>query len=231
MILIKTSVFWAMTTVLFYRTIWALFPLFPFAYWFYRMLMKELCERKEQEFRLEFKETIMSLAAQLAVGYSVENAWKETKKDLSLIYREDSRIMKELSIMLRQLRIQMPMEQVMNDFAERVQVDDVQSFVTVFVAAKKNGGDMLRIIQDTVSQISEKIEMKREISTILASKKYEFRVMTIIPYGIIAYMSLSFPEFMDALYGNLIGIGVMTGCLLVYLGAYSLGMGMINIEL
>ncbi len=133
--------------------------------------------------------------------------------------------------MLRQLRIQMPMEQVMNDFAERVQVDDVQSFVTVFVAAKKNGGDMLRIIQDTVSQISEKIEMKREISTILASKKYEFRVMTIIPYGIIAYMSLSFPEFMDALYGNLIGIGVMTGCLLVYLGAYSLGMGMINIEL
>ncbi len=34
-----------------------------------------------------------------------------------------------------------------------------------------------------------------------------------IPFGIVAYMKLSFPEFMDALYGNLIGAGVMSACL------------------
>lgn len=64
----------------------------------------------------------------------------------------------------------------------------------------------------------------------LAAKKYEFRVMSVIPYGMIGYMNLSFSEFMDGLYGNALGIGVMSGCLAIYLGAYYLGFKMIEIE-
>ena len=89
---------------------------------------------------------------------------------------------------------------------------------------------MIAIIQATVRQIGDKIDVKREIDTILAAKRYEFRVMSMIPYGIIGYMSLSFPEFMDSLYGNILGMGVMTVCLGIYLGAYYLGVRLIKIE-
>lgn len=230
-IFLKSLLFWLASVLLFYRSFWAILPLAPVACWYFQMLYKELEEKKEQEFRLQFKEAINSLSAQLAVGYSVENAWKEVAKDLRMIYPEEARIIRELNLMLRQLRLQMPVEQVMNELAQRVVLDDARSFVTVFVAAKKNGGDMIRIIQDTVSQIGDKIEVKREIATILAAKKYEFRVMSLIPFGIIAYMQFSFPEFMKVLYGNTIGIGVMTICLLAYLGAYTLGMKIADIDL
>lgn len=54
--------------------------------------------------------------------------------------------------------------------------------------------------------------------------------MAVIPYVIIAYMLLSFPEFMDCLYGNMIGTGVMSVCLLVYLAAYAFGVRLVKIE-
>lgn len=72
--------------------------------------------------------------------------------------------------------------------------------------------------------------MKREIDTMLAAKKYEFQIMSIVPYGIIGYMSLSFPEFMNELYGNMAGIGVMTLCLGIYAGAYYLGIRILRID-
>ena len=186
--------------------------------------------KKEKEFQIQFKEAIQAVSSALNTGYSVENAFREAQKELKLIYPEGARISKELLIITRQLQIHVPLEQVLEEFGERTRTEDVQNFVTVFAAAKKSGGNMIAIIQDTVRQISDKIDVKREIDTILASKRYEFRVMSAVPYAIIGYMSLSFPEFMESLYGNVLGIGVMTVCLGIYTGAYYLGVRMVRIE-
>ena len=133
-------------------------------------------------------------------------------------------------VITRKLRIHIPVEQVLEEFAEQVLSEDVKSFVTVFVTAKKSGGDMIGIIRNTANQIGDKIEVKREIDTMLAAKKYEFQIMSVVPYGIIGYMSLSFPECMNELYGNMAGIGVMTLCLGIYAGAYYLGIRILRID-
>lgn len=190
----------------------------------------ECARKKEGEFLTQFKEMIQSMSSALNTGYSVENAMREAQKEMKLLYPADAMISKELAFMTRQMRIQIPLEQVFEEFAQRVRLEDVRSFAAVFSAAKRSGGDMMAIIQNTVNQIGDKIEVKREIQTILAAKQYEFKVMSAIPYGIIAYMMLSFPEFMDCLYGNVIGIGVMTVCLIVYTGACALGKRLIKIE-
>ena len=54
--------------------------------------------------------------------------------------------------------------------------------------------------------------------------------MSIIPMGMICYLKISFPEFMEVLYGNLLGVFIMTICLLVYLAAYEIGKRIIEIE-
>ena len=81
----------------------------------------------------------------------------------------------------------------------------------------------MSIIRNTADQIGDKIDVKREIDTMLAAKKYEFQVMSVIPFGIVLYMTVSFPEFMGNLYGNIAGRGVMTGCLIIYWAHTGLG--------
>ena len=83
---------------------------------------------------------------------------------------------------------------------EGVDLEDLRSFTAVFIAAKRSGGDMLAIIKDTAAQIGDKIDVKREIETILAAKQYEFRVMSAVPYVIIGYMNVKFP----GIYGHFI---------------------------
>lgn len=219
-----------LTAWLYYRSFAAACLLAPILFWHLRMMEEESARKKESEFQVQFKEAIQAVSSALNTGYSVENAFREAQKELRLIYPEGVRISKELLIITRQLKIHVPLEQILEEFADRTRTEDVRNFVTVFAAAKKSGGNMIGIIQDTVRQIGDKIDVKREIDTVLASKRYEFRVMSAVPYAIIGYMSLSFPEFMDSLYGNILGIGVMTVCLGIYMGAYYLGVRMIRIE-
>lgn len=215
---------------LFYESWIAFVLLTPIGVWYFLHWESERIEKKRQEFLEQFREMIQSLSVSLQVGYSVENALKETKRDLSMLYKEDTAIQRELTYMLRQAYLQMPMEEILEDWAGRVEQEDVWNFVNVFVMAKKNGGNAIGIIRNTAREIREKLDVQLEIETILAARKYEFKVMAVIPFGMIGYMKISFPEFMKILYGNLLGTGVMTGCLAMYCGAYILGERIVNIE-
>ena len=240
----KTAGMIGITAWLYYRRVWAVIFLILPGIWLYREFLEEESKKKEQEFQKQFREMIQTLSSALNTGYSVENAFYETQKELKIQYPEEARISRELLLITRKLRMHIPVEQVrgremshmnnsrhiLEEFAERVPSEDVKSFVTVFVTAKKSGGGMIGIIRNTTSQIGDKIEVKREIDTLLAAKKYEFQIMSMVPYGIIAYMSLSFSDFMEELYGNVTGIGVMTLCLGIYVGAYYLGVRLLRID-
>lgn len=228
--ILRTLGLMAMVSVLYYESGWAFAALVPVGVWYFRNWEKECIEKKRGEFLRQFQEAIQSISVSLNVGYSLENAVRETEKELGLLYSKNAAILREFRYMTRQLRLQIPMEQIMEEWADRVEQEDVRNFVNVFITAKRSGGDMIGIIRNSIEQIRDKLEVQQEIETLLAAKKYELKVMSFIPFGILAYMKLSFPEFMEVLYGNLFGIGVMSLCLAVYLGAYYLGGKIVNIE-
>ena len=227
---VRTLGLLALVSYLFYESIAAFFILLPFGVWFLLRWEAQCIEKKQREFQAQFREAIQSISASMRAGYSVENAIKETKRDLSLLYKENAAIQREFTHMVRQIYLQVPMEQIMEEWSGRVEQEDVRNFVNVFVMAKKSGGNMLGIIGTTTRQIRDKLEVRAEIETMLAARKYEFKIMSAIPFGMIAYMKVSFPEFMGILYGNLLGIGVMSVCLGIYFGAYMLGERIVNIE-
>ena len=215
---------------LFYGT-WICTILFsPYLIWYIKSWEKQLVKKKQSKFRLQFKEAIQSLSAALNVGYSVENAMRETIKDLKGIYKKDDMILREFSYMIRQLQMNVSVETVLQDFAQRTADEDVQTFVTVFNMAKRSGGDTREIIRNAVRQMGEKIDVEREITTLVSGKKLELKIMTMIPLGMVLYMKISFPEFLDVLYGNLAGVIIMSICLLVYVVAYEMGRRIVEIE-
>lgn len=189
-----------------------------------------MIQKRKQSFQLQFKEAIQSLSAALNVGYSVENAMREAWKDLRLLYKKDEMILREFHYMIRQLDMNLSVEAILKAFAERTQDEEVRIFVDVFSMAKRSGGDMIGIIRNAVYQIGEKIDVKREVDTVMAAKKLEFKVMSAVPFAMICYIKLSFPEFVDVLYGNMLGVIVMTICLVIYVAAFEYGKRIVEIE-
>ena len=219
-----------MISYLFYGTCLCAILLSPYLIYFLKSWEKQWIEKRKNMFQLQFKEAVQALATALNVGYSVENAMREVLKDLQVIYKKDELIIREFRYMVRQLDVNFTIEKVLQEFSERTKEEDVQTFVTIFVMAKRSGGDMIGIIRNTVQQMSEKADIRREIGTIIASKKLEFKVMSAIPFGMIGYMKFSFSEFMGILYGNVAGVAIMTICFLGYVIAYEAGKRIVEIE-
>ena len=215
---------------LFYGTFLGAILLSPYLIRYIKSWEKQMLKKKKQAFRIQFQEAIRAMSSALNVGYSVENAMRETFRELQLLYKKDDFIMKEFRYMLRQLEMNLPVENIWKEFAARVDDEDVRLFVTVFTMAKRSGGDMIRIISSAVEQISGKIEVKREIATMMSAKRLEFKIMSVVPIAMICYLKLSFSEFIGTLYGNVFGVIFMTICLAIYAGAFEFGQHIVEIE-
>ena len=162
-------------TYVFYESFLPIFFMIPIWVIYARDGLRDLCRKKEKEFRVQFSNAIQAMGAALKAGYSVENAIREAEKDLAPMYEENVRIRKEFRKMVHQLDMKMPAVSVMEQFSERMKQEDTEDFVTVFSSAKMSGGDSISIIRNAVKIISGKIDTEQEIQTMFASKKSELR--------------------------------------------------------
>ena len=89
---------------------------------------------------------------------------------------------------------------------------------------------MLLIIRSTVNTIREKIEVENEVATLMAGKKLEQKVMNLIPFAILGYVKITSPELLGKMYGNLVGITIMSICLGVYLFAIMMADKIVSVE-
>lgn len=216
---------------LFYQSIWGILPIaavvIPIGL---RRKNHELLGLQKQQLATEFTDCIRLVSGGLSAGYSMENAWQNAQNDLENMHGKDAAMCRELRILNAGVRVNEPIEKLLQDFAVRSGLEDVDSFCQVLSFAKRSGGNLVKIIGHTVSQISDKREVIREIDTVLSARKLEQKMMNMIPMLLIAYVEISSPDFISALYGNLVGQLIMTGCLLIYGIAFLLSEKIMRIE-
>lgn len=178
--------------------------------------------RKKAEMSAQFKEAISSVLMALRAGYSAENAFREAYREMVFLFGEDSGICRELYRIDRGLDNHIPLERLLQEFADRCGVEEIREFAEVFSIAKRSGGNMSEILARTISMIQSRIDVEAEIRVMLSEKVLEQRIMNAVPFLIIFYISASSAGFFNILYGNLTGVLVMSACLAVYLFAFGL---------
>lgn len=215
---------------LFYRSLWGM-VLLPIVYIVCRRHYEEMQQKKRTEQLLgEFKDTMQAVSAALLAGYSMENAWKEAEKELIELHGKDCLMLAEVHQMNEAVRMNEPLEKVFGEFAERSGCEEIESFAEVFAFAKRSGGDFARIIRTTTHKLIGRMEVEREIATVLAGKKLEGRIMNVMPLGILAYLTFASGDFLDTLYGNVLGIVIMSTALGIYLAAIKLSEYILDIQ-
>ena len=220
----------ALISYVFYDSIYAVLILFPALFLFLKTIKKGLIRKRKDLLKLQFRDMIDSIASALRAGYSIENAFYESRKDMLRLHGRDSLIVKELDYFFLKLENGIALEAILSDFASRAEIEDISDFSEIFVLAKRNGGDFTGIIGKTVRIMKEKDETEREISVILSGRKYEQRIMCIIPIGIIIYLRITSREFLSVLYHNPAGTVIMTACLAIYIASYMISVRLIDIR-
>ena len=68
------------------------------------------------------------------------------------------------------------------------------------------------------------------IEVVISARQLEQRIMNIVPFGILLYISAASEGFFDVLYRNAAGVVLMSICMAVYIGAVFLSGKIVDIE-
>lgn len=229
--LLQGIVFTSVLAYLFYDRAIAFVLLSPLQILLFKWRKTQLKKQRLEVLNLQFKEALLSVNAAMQTGYSLENAWREASREMQLLFGERSIICQELQHMIFRLEMNENIEAILEDFAKRTQLEDILMFSEIVSFAKRSGGNFVKIIQRTVSQMGEKIEVDRQIQTLTAAKRMEQKIMNVMPMAIILYLRVGSPGYLDVMYKNPIGIIIMTVCLIGYGGAWYMGTKMIQITI
>lgn len=214
----------------FYRSWIACIVLLPIVFLFLQRKKRDLAKKQRQDLSVQFKDMILSVSANQKAGYSIENAFRESYKDMVMLYGEEGIICTELRHILTGLDNNVVLEKLLYSLGMRSGLPDVVQFADVFLIAKRNGGNMTDILAKTVAVIEQKTETDKEIQLMIGAKKMEQKIMNMVPFLIIFYISSTSKGFFDVLYHNLIGVIIMTVCLGFYLAAFLLSERIVDIE-
>ena len=215
---------------LYYKSLWAFAAMAPVPFLFYKWKKRSYIREQKKNLNYQFKDALYSLNVALQAGYSMETAVVCCIRDLEKLYPKSADILQEFFYMETQMHISVPLETLFLDLAHRSKLEDIENFAAVFAAAKRSGGDLPGIVQKTARMLTDKIEVKKEIEATVAAKKMEQVIMSMMPFGIILYMQLTSPGFLQILYGNVFGAVTMSLCLGIYFLAYWMGYRIVDIE-
>ncbi|MTI47476.1 MAG: pilus assembly protein TadB [Firmicutes bacterium] len=215
----------------FYRSYILSIILMPIGLLYPRIKKRDLINKQKMELNLQFKEGLYALSSSLSAGRSIEEAFRESIKDLSILYpNQDTYIIVEFQYIVRKLDMNETIENALLDFANRSHLDDITSFVDVFIIAKRTGGNMVAIIHNTSNVIGDKLRIKQEIQTLVAQKKLEQKVLSIIPILMIIFISWSAPDYMEIVFKTNLGRLLMTVAVLLLSISYLISKKIIDIE-
>lgn len=216
---------------IFYNRIWTGIFLIPVGVLFYKEQIREENQRNKMHKLQEFKDFITSVSAALSAGYSLENAVKEGYRELLYLYGEKCEMSIQISLVLKEIRLNKPFHEVMQELGKRCGVEEIISFAGMVSAAKQSGGNLTELIKSCALDISEKSEQKRELETMINGRKYEQKVMNVVPLAIICYVRITSYDMFSVLYEGILGPVIMSVCLILYVAAICIAEKMMRIEL
>jgi len=167
-----------------------------------------------QKLNIQFKDMLYSLASSSAAGRQMPQALVEAADSLAVMYGPKEPIMMELNHMKRCIIENNESDrELLADFARRSCCEDINNFVQVYIICRNMGGDLEKIIARTSAILTDKMNIEREIKALTAQKKFEGRLIALMPVAMLVILNLLSPSYIVPLYSGLPGRLIMTGCL------------------
>ena len=210
-------------SLLFYNSPLPLLILLPFIPYI-RKMNRERKKRKEiLELTVSFRDFLYSLSISFASGRLMAEGIYEAHEYLKTIYEPSSLIMKEVAQMIIKLKEAKENEEnILLDFSEKYPVQDIKIFTETFIAAKKTGGDMEKVVMSSIRILLEKMDILEEIKVMVAQKRMEGKIMTTMPLALLFFLRFTSSDFISILYETMEGRIIMTASLVLILLSYLL---------
>ena len=190
---------------------------------------KQVIRKRQQKLSVQFRGLLDALATSIGAGKNMFDAFTGAADDLEVQFSKDADIVRELHVIVAGLNNNIQIEQLLLNFAQRSNLDDVENFANVFATCYKKGGNIKDVIKNTATIIGDKIEIKMELETMVAGQKNEQNIMLVMPILFILVMKSMGGGLIDL--SSTVGILSVTGALVIFVLAYFISTKITDIKL
>lgn len=190
---------------------------------------RQVINKRRQKLSLQFRELLDALSTSIGAGRNVQDSFVSAVDDLTVQFGREADIVKELEIICSGMYNNVPVEELLSNFAQRSGVEDIGNFANVFATCYRKGGNINEIIKNTAEIIGDKIEIKMELETMVAGQKNEMNIMLVMPVLFVIVMKSMGGGLIDL--SSAVGILSVTGALIIFVAAYFAGQWITNIKI
>ena len=149
--------------------------------------------RRRKKFTNQLGDMLTMVANALRAGFSFMQAFE-------LISREmDAPMGREVQLVVNEVNLGNTLESALDNMQRRVASPDFELVVTAVLIQGQVGGDLASIL-DTISEtIAERVRMRREVMTLTAQGRASALVVSCIPIGLAAAVSILNPNYLKPL--------------------------------
>ncbi len=191
---------------------------------------KAIISKRKRRLAKQFRDMLDGLTTSLSAGKNVTDSFYAVYEDLKVQYDSDAYILRELELILSGIQNNIPVEEMLEDFGNRSDIDDISSFAGVFSISYRKGGNIKDVIRNTHAILSDKMEIEEDIETMLTANKTEQNIMSIMPIAIVALIKGMSPDFAKN-FTSPAGILASTVAIIFFIISYFVGKSVLNIKM
>ena len=122
-----------------------------------------------------------------------------------LVDEDNGPLGEELSLLLREHRVGVRMEDALDNLAERVQSEEMDLMVSAILIAQDVGGNLAQILQGLSATIRQKLEMEGKITALTSQGMLQGYVVSALPFCLLGALSVIEPEATLPIFNGLLG--------------------------
>ncbi len=189
----------------------------------------QIIASRAKKLNSQFRDMLEALNTSLGAGKNVVDSFHSVYDDLKMQYDEGAYILKELEIIVSGMANNIDLEDLLEDFGRRSGNDDIVSFANVFKISYRKGGNIKETIRNTYEILTDKMEIREEIETVVTGNKSEQNIMIVMPIALIGVIKMMSPDF-AANFTTLTGVISTTVAVILFVIAYFIGKIVLDIK-
>ncbi len=163
----------------------------------------------------QLADVLSILASSLRAGHSFLQALDQVASEI----KDPSAT--EFHRVVSEIRLGRPVDEAMIDMADRIGSEDMRWAVMAVNIQRQVGGNLAEVLDIVANTVRERAYVHRQVRVLSAEGRLSITILSVLPFGIFAYLALVNPEYVGLLFTHFLGrIFLIVGGALMALGIY-----------
>lgn len=158
-----------------------------------KWVFKKLWEKHVQQVLNQLVDALTVMCNSLKVGLSLGQAMDRVIKN------QKGALSKEFILVLNKMKLGQTLEESLEDMAERIQKEDINTLVQVISVLKETGGNLAETFYIMANTLRERQKMQKKIQSLIAQGMMQAKIMSFTPLAMLGIFYVLDREYISPL--------------------------------